>query len=71
MPLVLINNAWELLRLILGCKINAGVGSKFCRMSLYIYMYIYNIYVCVCEGYVNKTRVLNVWLNEQSNISKY
>ena len=25
----------------------------------------------VCEGYVNITRVLNVWLNEQSNISKY
>ena len=58
MPLVLINNAWEVLRLILGCKINAGVGSKFCRMSpenmhilniyllylLYVYIYIY-IYI--------------------------
>ena len=25
----------------------------------------------VCEGYMNITRVLNVWLNEQSHISKY
>ena len=25
----------------------------------------------MCEGYVNIKRVLNVWLNEQSNISKY
>ena len=24
-----------------------------------------------CEGYMNITRVLNVWLNEQSHISKY
>ena len=24
-----------------------------------------------CEGYVNPTRVLNVWLNEHGNISKY
>ena len=25
----------------------------------------------VCEGYLKITRVLNVWLNEESNISKY
>ena len=25
----------------------------------------------MCESYVNPTRVLNVWLNEHSNISKY
>ena len=25
----------------------------------------------MCEGYMNIMRVLNVWLNEQSNISKY
>ena len=25
----------------------------------------------MCEGYVNIMRVLNVWRNEQSNISKY
>ena len=25
----------------------------------------------VCEGYMNIMRMFNVWLNEQSNISKY